>query len=111
MSPNGRRTLHLKVNGQPRPIRVRDFSVEVQKTSARRADPADPSQIGAPLPGIVLPRVAAGDSVVRGQALAVVEAMKMESTVSSPADGTVAEVAVAAGANVEVGDLLVVLKS
>ncbi len=109
VSPNGLRTLHLKVNGQPRPISVRDASVEVQKTTARRADPADPGHIGAPLPGIVLPRVAAGDSVLRGQALAVVEAMKMESTVSSPLDGTVAEVAVAAGANVEVGDLLVVL--
>ena len=50
-----------------------------------------------------------GDRVTKGQPLAVVEAMKMESTVSSPADGTVAEVAVAAGTNVEVGDLLVVL--
>ena len=57
----------------------------------------------------MLPKVAVGDRVSKGQALAVVEAMKMESTVSSPADGTVAEVAVAAGTNVEVGDLLVVL--
>ncbi len=109
VSDNGLRTLHLKVNGQPRPVQVRDRSVEVRETTRRRADPADPGQVGAALPGIVLPRVAVGDAVVRGQALAVVEAMKMESTVSSPCDGTVREVAVTAGANVEVGDLLVVL--
>jgi pyruvate carboxylase len=109
VSNDGLRTLHLRVNGQPRPVQVRDRSAQVDKTAARRADPDDAAQVGAPLPGIVLPKVAVGDSVVAGQALAVVEAMKMESTVSSPRDGTVTEVAVVAGANVEVGDLLVVL--
>jgi biotin carboxyl carrier protein len=56
-----------------------------------------------------MPKIAEGDRVTKGQPLSVIEAMKMESTVSSPADGVVAELAVAAGANVEVGDLLVVL--
>ena len=111
VSGDGLRTLHLKVNGEPRPVQVRDRSVQVERTASRRADPAEPNQVGAPLPGIVLPKVAVGDRVVPGQALAVVEAMKMESTVSSPRAGTVAEVAVAAGANVEVGDLLVVLET
>ncbi|MGI8537344.1 MAG: pyruvate carboxylase [Mycobacteriales bacterium] len=111
VSDGALRTLHLKVDGQPRPVQVRDRSVQVQKTAARRADPADPAQVGAPLPGIVLPKVAVGDQVGPGQALAIVEAMKMESTVSSPSAGTVAEVAVAAGASVEVGDLLVVLET
>ena len=109
VSDSGMRTLHLRVNGAPRPVQVRDRSVKVERTAARRADPADPTHVGAALPGIVLPKVAVGDTVVKGQALAVIEAMKMESTVSSPSDGTVAELAVAAGANVEVGDLLVVL--
>ena len=109
LAADGMRTLHVRVNGQPRPVRVRDRSVQVQDKAARRADPGDPRQVGAALPGLVMPKVAAGDRVTKGQALAVVEAMKMESTVSSPADGTVVEVAVAAGTNVEVGDLLVVL--
>ncbi len=109
LSPDGLRTLHVRVNGQPRPVQVRDRSVQVQDTAARRADPGDPRHVGAALPGLVQPKVAVGDRVSKGQALAVVEAMKMESTVSSPADGTVAEVAAAAGTNVEVGDLLVVL--
>jgi len=109
LSDKGLRTLHVRVNGQPRPVQVRDRSVQVQGARARRADPNDPSHVGAALPGLVVPKVAQGDRVSKGQALAVVEAMKMESTVSSPADGTVAEVTVAAGTNVEVGDLLVVL--
>ncbi len=108
---DGLRTLHLRVNGQPRPVQVRDRSVRVEKVTARRANPADPQHVGAALPGVVLPKVAAGDRVEKGQALAVIEAMKMESTISSPSDGTVAEVAAAAGANVEVGDLLVVLEA
>ena len=109
LSEDGMRTLHVRVNGQPRPVRVRDRSVKVESKAARRADPGDPRQVGAALPGLVMPKVAEGDRVTKGQPLAVIEAMKMESTVSSPADGVVAEIAVAPGANVEVGDLLVVL--
>ena len=106
---DGRRTLHLRVNGQPRPVQVLDRSVTVTSRSARRADPADPLQVGSALPGMVLPKVAVGERVGKGQALAVIEAMKMESTVTSPRDGVVAEVVAVAGSNVEVGDLLVVL--
>ena len=109
VTDEGLRTLHLRVNGQPRPVQVRDRSVEVTKVTARRADPGDPRQIAAALPGVVLPKVAVGDRVTKGQALVVIEAMKMESTVSCPVDGTVEDVAVTAGSNVEVGDLLVVL--
>ena len=105
----GMRTLHLRVNGAPRPVQVRDRSVAVTSRQARRAEAGNPAHIGAGLPGIVVAKVAVGDTVTKGQPLAVIEAMKMESTVTSPVDGTVAEVVVAAGASVEVGDLLVVL--
>jgi pyruvate carboxylase len=106
----GLRTLHLRVNGHPRPITVRDRSAEVRDTAARRADPSVPGHVGSPLPGVVMLKVAVGDTVKQGQPLVVVEAMKMESTVTSPRDGTVTELAVAAGAAVEAGDLLVVLE-
>jgi pyruvate carboxylase len=105
----GLRTLHLRVNGHPRPITVRDRSAEVKSTAARRADPSAPGHVGSPLPGVVMVKVAVGDTVKQGQPLVVVEAMKMESTVTSPRDGTVTELAVVAGAAVEAGDLLVVL--
>lgn len=109
LSKDGMRALHVRVNGQPRPVQVGDRSVQVRENTGRRADPGGPRHVGAALPGLVMPKVAVDDRVTKGQALAVVEARKMVSTVSSPADGTVAEVAVAAGTNVEVGDRLVVL--
>ena len=109
VSRDGLRTLHLRVNGQPRPVQVRDRSVQVESRTAARADPADAAHVGAGLPGVVMVKVAVGDAVTKGQALAVIEAMKMESTVSCPRDAVVAQVLVADGTNVDVGDLLVVL--
>ncbi|CAJ59354.1 Pyruvate carboxylase 2 (Pyruvic carboxylase 2) (PCB 2) [Frankia alni ACN14a] len=104
------RTLYLRVNGQPRPVRVRDNSITATTASARRADPGDANQIGAGLPGIVTFTVAAGDTVTQGQKLAVVEAMKMEAAVTSPVAGTVGELVRANGDSVEVGDLLLVVR-
>ncbi|VTU35836.1 acetyl-CoA carboxylase biotin carboxylase subunit [Variovorax sp. RA8] len=53
---------------------------------------ADAGRLTAPMPGKVVSfAVKAGDKVIRGQALAVMEAMKMEHTIAAPADGTVEE--------------------
>jgi len=63
--------------------------------------------IRAPMPGLVkIVRAAAGDSVVKGQPLLVLEAMKMEHAMTAPHDGTVAEIA-AEGAQVAEGAVLV----
>jgi pyruvate carboxylase len=93
----------------PRPITVRDRSAEVKSTAARRADPSAPGHVGSPLPGVVMLKVAVGDTVKQGQPLVVVEAMKMESTVTSPRDGTVQELAVVTGLRSRPGTLWVVL--
>jgi acetyl-CoA/propionyl-CoA carboxylase biotin carboxyl carrier protein len=67
--------------------------------------------ITAPMQGtIVKVLVNAGDSVQAGQALLVLEAMKMENTISAEKDGTVAEVKVSAGETVSTGTTLVVLE-
>ena len=64
----------------------------------------------APMPGTVLAiRVAPGEAVEAGQVLVILEAMKMENTVTAPAAGTVSNVAVATGAQVQRGDVLVEL--
>ena len=64
----------------------------------------------APMPGsVVRVLVEAGDAVVAGQALVVLEAMKMEHTVSAPSDGAVTDVQVTAGQQVEAGAVLVVV--
>jgi propionyl-CoA carboxylase alpha chain len=81
----------------------------------RFTDPADQLAAGslvAPMPGSVI-RVAVevGDEVKQGQALLWLEAMKMEHTISAPADGVVAELNVAKGEQVEVGAVLAVVRS
>ena len=61
-------------------------------------------RLTAPMPGKVISfAVKAGDAVKKGQALAVMEAMKMEHTIAAPSDGTVAEVLYAPGDQVAEG--------
>jgi acetyl/propionyl-CoA carboxylase alpha subunit len=76
----------------------------------RFPDPAALAHAGsllAPMPGTVVRVLAgAGDAVAGGQALVVLEAMKMEHTVTAPVDGVVAEVRVASGDQVETGQVL-----
>ena len=65
---------------------------------------ADGGRLTAPMPGKVLSfAVKAGDVIKKGQALAVMEAMKMEHTIAAPADGTVAELLYAPGDQVNEG--------
>jgi len=67
--------------------------------------------IVAPMPGkVVKLLVKAGDEVRARQGVIVVEAMKMENELRSPKDGRVIEIAVAEGASVEAGRLLVVVE-
>ncbi len=67
-------------------------------------------QLVAPMPGrVVSLHVAGGDRVFAGQALVVLEAMKMEHTLTAPGDGTVESVACVQGAQVEEGTVLVAL--
>jgi acetyl/propionyl-CoA carboxylase alpha subunit len=79
----------------------------------RFLDPADQMAAGslvAPMPGaVVRVLVEVGATVAKGDALVVLEAMKMEHTVASPADGVVSEVGVQAGQQVDAGTVLVVV--
>jgi 3-methylcrotonyl-CoA carboxylase alpha subunit len=65
---------------------------------------AESGRLTAPMPGKVVSfSVQAGDKVSKGQALAVMEAMKMEHTIAAPADGVVAELLYAPGDQVAEG--------
>jgi acetyl-CoA/propionyl-CoA carboxylase biotin carboxyl carrier protein len=71
-----------------------------------RAD--DDGAVRSPMPGTVIAvSVAQGDAVTKGQALAIVEAMKMEHTLTAPFDGDVSAVHVAAGTSVALDQLMV----
>ncbi|MCC4907632.1 pyruvate carboxylase [Microbacterium sp. cx-59] len=106
----GMRTVMTTLNGQLRPVFVRDRSVEVEARQAEKADTARPGQIAAPFSGVVTLKVAVGDKVRAGGTLASIEAMKMEAAITSPVEGVVERLAIGATAQVEAGDLLVVVR-
>lgn len=107
---DGTRTVFFELNGQPREVTVQDRSARVLVKERPKSDPADPSHVGAPMPGrIVAIAVQKGDAVRAGQRLLSIEAMKMETAVYCPHDGQVADVLIEAGTTVDARDLLVVL--
>ena len=107
---DGKRTVFFELNGQPREIEVVDRSLASSVRETPKADPTDPDQIGAPLPGLVVGvAVAQGDPVRKGQKLLSIEAMKMETTIYAERGGRVAEVIATVGLQVKAGDLLLKL--
>jgi pyruvate carboxylase len=107
---DGTRVMYFEMNGQSRELVIQDLTVEVDGSLALKADPSNPNQIGATMPGTVLKVVVnKGSSVKRGDHLLITEAMKMETTVQAPKDGIVKEVYAAAGDAISTGDLLIEL--
>lgn len=105
---NGTRVLYFELNGQSRELVIQDMTVEVDGNLALKADPSNPNQIGATMPGTVLKVVVSkGSPVKRGDHLLITEAMKMETTVQAPKDGIVKEVYASAGDAISTGDLLI----
>ncbi len=105
---DGKRTAFFELNGQPREVEVTDRSLASAVKESPKADPADPLQIGSPLPGLVVGvAVNAGDPVRKGQKLLSIEAMKMETTLYAERPGRVSEVLAAVGRQVTTGELLV----
>jgi len=109
---SGSRTVFFELNGRPREVNIVDASLESSEGSGRKASASDPNQVGAAMPGMVVNvAVCAGDKVVEGQKLVVLQAMKMETAVTAEQDAVVKEVVVEPGTQVETGDLLLVLES
>lgn len=102
----GYRMVYCRLNGQQRALSVRDRSATDHTTHREKASIGDPSQVAAPFSGIVNVRVQAGDTVAAGQTVAIIEAMKMEASITTSIAGVVGRVAVESVASVEGGDLL-----
>ncbi|TAJ46692.1 MAG: pyruvate carboxylase [Herbiconiux sp.] len=106
----GERTVMTTLNGQLRPVNVRDRSVKVETKTAEKADASKPGQVAAPFSGVVTLKVEVGASVAAGQPVATIEAMKMEAAITTPVAGTVTRLAIPATQQVEAGDLIVVIE-
>ncbi|PZS16397.1 MAG: carbamoyl phosphate synthase [Acidimicrobiales bacterium] len=79
--------------------------------AGRGEGPAGSGQVTAPMQGTIIQiLVASGDSVQMGQAVCVLEAMKMENTLTAQRDGTVAEIRVSVGDTVGAGDVVAVIE-
>ncbi len=106
----GFRSVMATLNGQLRPITVRDKSIAVEVASAEKADPNNPGHAAAPFTGVVTLKVAIGDVVTAGNPIASIEAMKMEANITAPISGRVARLGIVGSQAVEGGDLIVVIE-
>jgi pyruvate carboxylase len=105
----GYRTVMCTLNGQLRPVSVRDRSIAADVPAKEKADPTNPGHIAAPFGGAVTTAVAVGDHVAAGQTVATIEAMKMEAAITTPVSGTVERLALDNITQVEGGDLILVV--
>ena len=102
----GIRTVMTILNGQLRPVFVRDHSITVESKSAEKADPGKPGNVAAPFSGVVTLQVEEGAEVVVGQSVASIEAMKMEAAITASVAGRVKRLAIPKTQQVDAGDLL-----
>ncbi len=105
----GEKTVFFEINGQPRRVKVPDRLHGADAIKARpKAEPGNPVHIGAPMPGVISSvAVKAGQEVKAGDVIVSIEAMKMETALHADSDGTVADVLVAPGDQIDAKDLLV----
>ena len=108
---DGTRNVQFELNGMRREVAVPDPAAKDTGKRVVMADPKDKSQVGASIPGMVSRvSVKPGDRVEPNQVLAVIEAMKMETSVVARMAGTVDQVTVKTGQAVQAGELLVTIQ-
>jgi biotin carboxyl carrier protein len=99
----------LRVNGKICRMKIKDkFDVLLEKMGFNAAATAKIAEIKAPMPGLVHQiLISEGQIVKKGDALLILEAMKMENVIKSPADGTATKIRVSKGQNVEKNQVLI----
>ena len=109
LDDTGRRSVHLRANGQPVALRVVDERAPKSATARPKAEAGNPAHLAASVPGIITVLVKAGEQVQAGDRVAIIEAMKMESAVTAGTGGTVEVVHAADKSQVDTGDLVITL--
>ena len=106
----------IEINGETYRVKVKELAADADM--AGNNQPATPApaarstgtEVKAPMPGTILSvKVSAGQSVVQGDVLAILEAMKMENEIIAPTDGVISEIMVNANDSVQADQVLFVL--
>ena len=99
----------IKVNGSVQTVTVKDkFDMLLEKMGMNASSASKINNIKAPMPGLIIDlKIKAGDTVNAGDALLILEAMKMENVLKSPSSATVRSVKVKKGDSVEKGQILI----
>ena len=107
---DGIRTVFFKVNGQTRNIEIRDKSIKVEKIENAKIEPGNPKQIGVPLQGLLSKiLVKKGQKVKKNEPLFVIEAMKMETTITASMASEINNIHLKDGTMVAADDLVISL--
>ncbi|MEY4398087.1 MAG: hypothetical protein RLZ53_663, partial [Actinomycetota bacterium] len=107
----GNRTVMATLNGQLRPIDIRDRKIAVDTPQAEKADTGNLGHVAAPFSGAVTVTVVEGVHVEVGQPVAIIEAMKMEATITATAAGIIRRIAISKTQAVDAGDLILVVET
>ncbi|UCR89804.1 pyruvate carboxylase [Mycetocola spongiae] len=107
----GMRTVMTIMNGQLRPVFIRDRSIAVETAVAEKADPSNPGHVSAPFSGVVTLKGQVGDVVAAGTPVASIEAMKMEAAITASIAGKIERLAMSGTQQVEAGDLIAVISA
>ena len=111
LTSDGQRMVYFEMNGQPREVAVSDRSAADKAEQRLMADPNDPLDVGARMPGKVLSILRqVGEHVEAGDAVLVLEAMKMETAVTASTGGVIEKLIVSVGDDAKAGELLVRLR-
>lgn len=102
------KTVRLKINNKVVELEAKDeMDLLLERTGIGKNLTKKASELKAPMPGMVLEiSVKEGDIVKKGDKLLILEAMKMENVLKSPADVKIKSIAVVKGKSVEKGQLL-----
>ena len=105
---DGEVRVFFELNGQPRVAKVPNRA-SGKVTARRKSEEGNPDHVAAPMPGMVSTiAVKQGQTVKAGDVLLSIEAMKMETALHAERDGTIAELLVHAGSQIDAKDLLIV---
>jgi pyruvate carboxylase len=108
---DGRRKVFLRLNGQTRIIEIQDAAIKTTTVENEKAEKSNPGHIAAPLQGKLSQfLIKEGQEVKLNQPLFVIEAMKMETTITATRSGKVGRLVLPAGKMVKADDLVLTLE-